>query len=371
MSLSLSLGTFLGNVSAAVAAFAEPIFYLLLDRFTTADAAPITNPRIANVGSWTVTDAGNHYSVSGGRLLDDGLDAATARYLMTADSYARVAGRMFGFTFRRGALDFYPLAGWQTVGGAPGNANTAIGLYLQTLNIRVLSAGTDTIGAVATLTADTDYDVSVVQRGSGGYLLYRPAGSGPYTLLWVEGTVTTTPLFAGIRTRATPTQVDDARVTDLPAPWTDDYGIATDRLAGAQGSGAEFTHEANGIIEFVATSVTGVAISNTVLVFRQVDASNRWRVHIGTSGGLVLNEQTGGVLTNRGSAAAGVAAGHRVVVTFDGSTITVYSNNVQHIQYTLATQHQTATVGNISFHETSGVSDIVSWPRTINLPAGV
>src|SRR5690606_5532771 len=88
---------------------------------------------------------------------------------------------------------------------------------------------------------------------------------------------------------------------NLRAPWNTDYGIATQRLAGARSAGDTFTHEADCLLEFTVTTLPSA--DQIEMRFRAQDASNYWQVTVDSSGNLDLDEVVGGVVTQRGTAA--------------------------------------------------------------------
>jgi hypothetical protein len=212
-----------------------------------------------------------------------------------------------------------------------------------------------------------EHQTALVMRGTGAHYLARVGTSGPYTLLWVSDAVSDDQLTSLFLTSAAPANLsfDSWKVTDLPAPWDTDYGIATQRLAGSVVAGTTFTHEANCLIEWTQTTLsTG---SGVRVLFRKQDLSNYWRVGISNAGDLTLVERVADVDTTRATAAGIVAAGHRIVVIADGAVIRGYSNNVLRWTYNSATNFATATAGEVNVLGTGGVvSDVISWPRVLS-----
>lgn len=134
---------------------------------------------------------------------------------------------------------------------------------------------------------------------------------------------------------------------------------AHDRIVGAVSNGATFTHPANGVIALTATAL-GSTSSN--LRFRILDANNYWRVAWDNTGAYSLLEYVAGAPTTRASAAGVVSAGHRIVIAFNGTTITGYSGGVQRWTYASAANYATRTDGVQFFAGTSGViSDLSTW----------
>jgi len=160
--------------------------------------------------------------------------------------------------------------------------------------------------------------------------------------------------------------VDNLRVTDLTGAWTSDYGIATQRKATSVDSDT-ITMQANALVEHTITAATGVTQELNV---RYTDADNRWIVRMDQAGSTCkLIERNAGTETERASAAQTWTNGstYRIVVICDGTTITSFVAYVQKNTYASATLNQTATTATVS----NAGTNLISWPRTVTLPAGV
>jgi hypothetical protein len=116
-------------------------------------------------------------------------------------------------------------------------------------------------------------------------------------------------------------------------------------------AGTVFAHPANTRIEYTAAlPVSG----NIDLFFRKQDATNYWRVAVGSTGNFTLLEVVAGAGTTRGTANGVMSSGHRVVIIATGSVITGYSNGVLRWTYSSASNFATATTGEISSLGTGG-----------------
>jgi hypothetical protein len=117
-------------------------------------------------------------------------------------------------------------------------------------------------------------------------------------------------------------------------------------------AGATFAHPANTRIEF---TVAALPVSGNIdLFFRKQDATNYWRVAVGSTGNFTLLEVVAGAGTTRGTANGVMSSGHRVVIIATGSVITGYSNGVLRWTYSSASNFATATTGEISSLGTGG-----------------
>jgi hypothetical protein len=343
-----------------------PVF-LLRDDFTTPEAAPLTSPRICEPGSGTLTivDTASQLSIAGGEIVPSAQSANLNDPLIRVSAgYSRVAGRSFYVRIKRvstfGGSPSSPHLGWSNSSGMAIAAYS--GLIFVSGSISVLRySGTSTATGMISV-SDTFYDFTFVLRSIGSLII---RGN---TLEWVEAANSTATMYPGVTASAAsrmPPGLDTFRVIDLPAPYTDDFGLATQRLAGSQIAGATFVHEANCIIEFTVTTLTVSGTTN--LYFRKQDAGNYWRIRISTAGDFALWEVVNGdVGTQRATAPAVVSSGHRIVIIADGTTIRGYTNNVLHWTYSSASNFAIATAGELTSLGTGGViSDIVSWPRTL------
>ena len=333
--------------------------FLLQDEFTTTASAPLTSPRTAEPGpgTLTITDTTNKLSILNSKAVFN-LNTFGDPALWSTTSFTRTAGRASISKVVLSTTDMRGQYGFDTnqSGGSGGGA-----YLLDNATISILSPSQINVGL---FTTQSDAFLSIAR--TSGYI-YISRTNGVWSLDWVDKAITTTPIYAYVSgpNFRSGFSLDFLRVTDLPAPFTDDYGIATQRLAGARSNGDTFTHEANAVIEFTATAVpTGGVLW---MEFRKQSNGNNWVTSINAARDLTLFENVNGTLTQRGSAAAVVQNGHRVVVVADGTTIRGYSNNVLRWTYSSASNFSTSTEGTMGITGTGGaVSDIVTWPRTLS-----
>lgn len=341
--------------------------YLLRDDFTTDAVAPLSSPRTAEPGpgTLTLTDTLNRLSVASGELSKAGADNVgwTDPRVVTTSSYARLAGRALLFNLNQVSSN-QVMGGWHTnnSGGSSGKYQiypTGAG------TVRVRLGGTDfQVSSVNAL--GTSYQYALILCSTGCFFFRKE--SGIWTLLWVDNAGADTPLWGHIVSGGSDWKADNLRVLDLPQihpAWSDSYGIATQRIAGAVSAGQTFTHEANGILVWTQTAVPSA--DGTRVRFRVQDSANYWLITINASGNIALNEVVAGVSTQRAAVGAVVASGHRIVVIFDGTTIRGYSNNVLRWTYSSASNFQSATSGEVNTLGTGGaVSDVVAYPRDVS-----
>lgn len=349
---------------------APSVVYLLRDEFTTTEAAPLASPRTCEPGPGTLTlvQTDGEFSISGEKLSfpaqstpawgDQGLYGA---------GLARTAGRaVIGLSsFSTRGVSF-PVA-WSTAAtiNFGGLANLAHAFYVgDASGTLYATVGATNVNLGILLSGTTDYRLTLVPRGTGAFYAIKGGAFTEWTLAWVAASGSTATLYPAMSNYSGAGTLDYIRVTNLGAPWNDDYGIATQRLAGARNAGDTFTHEANCVIEWVVTSVPSSGYVD--VAFRYVDTTHHWFVRVDSTGSLILVEYNGST-TVRATAVGVVANGDRIVMVADGTVIKVYESNTLRLNYSSATNFQSETGGRLVQLGTGGAcSDIVAWPRTLS-----
>lgn len=335
----------------------------LWDDFTTNEAAPLASPRTAEPGPGTLTlvDTEDKLSISGGALVCAGGKASPGYGdpAIYGASVARSAGRTLLAVLNLDQTNKEASLGWDSnqssilTDGVLFNASGTLQAYNSAFT-----------GNLDSYSASTDYSIAVALRGTGFFVYAKGGVFTDWMLVWVAASGTTANLYPVLGSTSAALDASTLRVLDLPAPFDTDYGLATNRIAGAVSAGATFVHEANCLIEFVLTTIGSAGFA--YIDYRKQDDNNCWRIRWNSSGTLALIERVAGVDTERGSATSVLSNGHRIVVIADGTTIRVYSNNVLRITYASATNFATETDGELEALGTGGaVSDIVAWPRTL------
>jgi hypothetical protein len=355
---------------------APQIPYLLRDEFTTDAAAPLVSPRTCEPGPGTLTlvQTDGQFSIVSGKLMFPAqATPTTSDQGFTAGGLARTAGRALMLTANLAVQTNGPVIGWHKaadINWASANGPDGRAAFYFQSDISTVASGNAQTNTGAVFSTATDYQLALVLRATGCFALIKGGAFVNWTLLWIDAAGVAATLYPTFTNYTGVGTLDSFRVVDLPAPWSTDYGIADQRLAGARSAGDTFTHSANGLIEFTATNIGGGNTSE--ILFRMQDASNNWDVVAHSSSDFQLYEQVAGVYTQRATAAGVLANGHRCVVVFDGATIRGYSNNVLRWTYSSATNFQTATSGKVLSLATGGgsISDIVAWPRNPSMPAG-
>lgn len=341
--------------------------YLLRDDFTTAEAAPLASPRTAEPGPGTLTLVQNdgQFSISGGKLAFPAQTTpAAGDQGFIGAGLSRVAGRALISKINASTMADMFNSVWASANSIVfgGFGNMAGGFYMETASLYVVEFAVGFIVAGG-LSAATEYSVCTVQRASGHFALIKGGIYTNWTLLYVGATSNTATVYPAFSNSKAVGTLDTFRVLDLPAPFDDDYGLATDRLSGAVSAGATFTHEADCVIEWTQTTLPSAA--GTVVHFRRQDADNNWYIQIqGTD--FYLAERVAGSPVTRAQALGVMSNGHRIVIVCDGTTIRGYSNNVLRWTYSSATNFAAETNARLDALGTSAVvSDFVTWPRQL------
>lgn len=352
--------------------------YGLRDLFLTDEAAPLASPRTGEPGPGTLTivDSENKLSISGGKLVCAGGKASPATGdpgVFSAVAYARTAGVSAFATTRSGkgfgGIDRPIGLGTLSTGGANAHSVT----MHSTLGLTVRDNAVDLGNIGQTYDQGTDYDVAVVLRSTGAYYLIKGGIYTRWTLYWVSNINNSSPLYGVSTTYNAPFDRDNLRVVDLARydrRFATDNGLATSALASPT-NGQTAAHEADCLLEWSFTKAAATAGPH--VDFRRVDADNLWYLYVGDDGSMQLVERTAGVSNQRATQPAGTVsdAAHRVIVLCEGNVYKVYLDNVLKMTYTdPSSNHVTATT--LQYSDVGNdPSEIIAWPRRINLPAGV
>jgi hypothetical protein len=352
------------NLLASLGCGQSGVVYLLFDQFRTAANAPLATPRTCEPGPGTLTisDAGNIISIANAVLVING--TTTNLNGVASASNARATGRalLMRLPTRTSIVGGVVHFGWGP--NAFTNNTMDIGLDVSATTTFRIKSG---VSVVDTITLGSGiWDFAFVMRGTGGFLFARNGGSGAYTLYWVYNTIATAEFakifFSG--TQAENLTVDDVRITDLAAPYTTDYGIATQRIA-SNIANDTIAANADAVVEWTWT--TPAAAGAFDLLVRRTDDSNCWIIRGDQAGATIkLIEKNAGVETERSSVAQTWTAltAFRVIVTCDTQTIKTYVGVTPKNSYTSASFNQ--TVGGCKV--TQAGADFVSWPRTLVFP---
>ncbi len=286
---------------------------------------------------------------------------------ITSEGFARASGLVFYCTVTTSTISDRCQVGFdaQTTGGTDRFASAMF--FRESGALRVYDeAAQPLVEAYAEL---YKYEVAIVLRSVGAFYYIKGGLFTNWELVWVGVSEASSPMYARILINTLAglvTTHDTMRVSQLSAPWTDDYGIATDRLAGARSAGDTFTHEADCLLEYTVDTLP-TSTNRIRVALRRQDADNYWHNRVESTGQVNLYEVVSGSPALRAASGAGVAsAGSRVVIIADDEAIKVYTDNALLFTYSSAVNFKTETAGALDDEGGGSVSDIVSWPRTLS-----
>lgn len=323
--------------------------YLLLDRFLTDDAAPLATPRTSEPGPGTLTiNQPANMEIVNNRLV--ALAGVADKGATSISSYAYTAGRAFG-------VDVWGINGRVDllVGPSPGEYDIEIIGGTSVLFVR------GPFGALNTgpFTTSLPLTAWIVRRASGG-LFYIVSNK----LRWVHNGADVANWFVRLNAAVSGWDfiVDDLRIIDFDGLWSQEYGIATNRVASPT-SGVSTTSTADALVEFTWTPVAAETLEFDV---RRTDANNRWVIRCDQAGATIkLIERNAGAETERDSDAQTWTPGtpYRIVVAMEGADMRNFVNDTAQNAYTSATFNQTATGVQVSGFTTG--SNLICWPRDL------
>jgi hypothetical protein len=351
-----------GNLNTAATQFSITSNLRFLDNFTTAQAAPMTTPRNAEPGPGVLnlTDTSNKLSIVSTELLLPSMTTAnTDPRIFTSVTHARSTGRALYFSFQQLADTVY-FYGWRSSDTALPNSFAISKQGVWSIRGASLNANTPYTPADA-----TQYRMVLLNNSIGGLVVVKGGAFTEWTLLYPFKDATYAAManvYAGIGGGASANvKTDTMKIVDLPAPFTTDYGPATNRVA-VPGVDEVTTQIANAIVEMTWTAVTGETFELSV---RRTDDNNRWIIRGSQAGSTVkLIQMEAGVETERATAAQTWTNGtnYRVVVIMNGNNIWAYVADTLKNTYTSASFNNTAT----GVKTNKAGANLVAWPLVLS-----
>jgi hypothetical protein len=279
-------------------------------------------------------------------------------------SVARGAGKMLFMTAVWSAIS-NSVWGWSTAADVALNSLNIKNTFYTSLGTNLAVSSSLAVAGPSALATGTTYSFCSVLRATGAYMFIKGGVYTNWTLLWVDSTVSTTPLYPAITNYQSVWTVDGIRLpvsTWLPTPlaydtftradgslgnsetsgpdsqtvaaeaWTAQlgtWGIATNKAASSALDGTESVSVAtvdvgttNVMVEVVATRSAGTS----GLTLRYTDADNYIKcVHNGTN--LQVIEVVAGTPNTLVNAAATYGAAFRMMVSLNGTKVRGYYNN--------------------------------------------
>lgn len=306
-----------------------PVTGLFLDQFITAQTAPIPTPRTAEPGPghWTMVQVDGQMSIAGGVLVFPTQGSAVwgDQGGYSVETFARVVGRaiMASYT-RNSAATGSSFLSWFASAGV-GFAN------IESRGMIFVGGGSPSITGINAaanapslplnpFAAATVYQIAIVLRDAGVWMLAKGGALTNWTVILYTEESNSATLQAGFGNFNGSGTIDDFRVVDFPAPWTNPNGIQTNRLPVVV-SGDTTTSTANSWVHVDWTAAAGETME---LSFRRTDDSNRYIVRCIKNSNLIrLIKVEAGVETQLDSDAQTWTTGttYRVYALFDGTSM--------------------------------------------------
>lgn len=321
------------------------VTWVFRDDFITDRAAGAVNntPAEPGIGTRLAVDAANVLTISGHRLRIAPGNAETREYVQLNRAAGRVA-------IIKGQYTVAPQrVGWGSLQSSDSQKHgsfflngTSTGVYYGTGAL--IQSLCDTVTGV-------DYQFAVLLQSAGSYWFIKGGTFTQWTLIFVDFAGVATPLFVGVNSHliAAAGNYEYVYVRDLPYPFNTPFGLALHNVAAPSGA---YVGLADQIID-VDITAPGVLANEGGFRYRVQDANNYWRAYFSNSGQLRINSISGGVATNRLSAAGIIAGGQtrklRIIVSgtihkaivFDGSIWTKIGSDVNFSHVDTATGIET------------------------------
>lgn len=347
------------------------VIFILLDKFTTDQAAPLTSPRSCEPGPGTLTlvDTGNKLRISGGILINDGSVADSTNPIVSTNKVSYSPGRAAYVKFWRKSSE--TSAG--QIDLRFDDVSVSRILFFGNLGVvdKVNRAGSTLVVAAETSGNMLDLMVECILfvDGEKVYTLVRESTMYPqWTILWVGiidpdyvGRLMDFRVLSG--TINSIYNVDDMSIFDLYGSFQIEYGLATNRVpVPSSGSTAVMTPDALVNFTWVPT-----AAETMELDIRRTDDNNRWVIRCSQSGSTIkIIQRENSVETERASAAKTWTAGteYTIQVRAVANNIRTLVDSVSLASYTSATFNNTETGVKVSGFASG--SNLVSFPRTLS-----
>jgi lysophospholipase L1-like esterase len=352
-----------GSTPATSAGTSIPA-WLLLDRFTTAQAAPLTSPRNCEPGPgvFTIIDTGNKLSIAGAKLVSLAPTSGFADPRVSAALIARIAGRALlakgakGNSFRLGYGD----SGDSQPRGGPLLNSGAFFHY----------DNASPVGQLVTASGAVSYDLLTVQQDYNAWSAVKNGAWANWTMLFQGGVRS----GSNVLTNAA---ADQKIYFDVNAAWEVDDFLQWD-LGGSFGrsflwgqaniepaSGTTFASAAD---LFATAEWSAAAAATFELSIRRTDDDNRWIVRGDVTGATIkLIERNAGVETERATAAQTWSTSDktRVWVRAEGQRICYGTEGAQKNVYTSASFNLSATGVKVTASNANGLVNYRAIPLAV------
>lgn len=410
--------TFIGG---SVAGAGPGYSYHLLDRFNTAESAPIASPRTCEPGPGTLT------------MVDvetDKASIASGKYTFAAqatavwgelgfngvDARTRAAGLMLLIDINLTTWEECGI-GWYTSAAVVDPDSAEAQIQANTADGQLDLDGT-TLGIWTGLSVSTDYKLAIVLRTTGAYLFGHDGTNWLLLYIWGSGaTATLYPMFANLDGAGSLDNFTVPKQLWLPTPlaydtftraysstlgstettgpdgqacgalaWAEavgDWSIASNKLQSPAANSVSHyaivdTGEADVVLECTSqiSAIDGYNVFGVAV--RYVDTSNQYDVVLYNSDSVLrIGERDDGAFTTRSTASVVMSAAtdYTIKVACNGTTITAWVNDGDRVNYSSDTMPNTTATKFGGRHYTTGsnvqkISKLHICPRThANFPS--
>lgn len=303
---------------------------LFRELWLTASSAPVTSPRACEPGPATIAITGTDQSISGNRFVCPS-NAAAQGVVRTDAGLARLDGLALVLkNFRRtGSISSSGTIGWRNAGTMSATFQGG-GINIHSTGLRTNNNGA--VGIIAPLlTQDVDYDLALIARSAGVFLLYKLSSATTWTLLFVDDVVNAASLFPSYNYTQTVAQLGPVYALqswNLPRLYYSPSGVI-----------GTVSHVNPDFVAKLRVQGTGTV----ALKFRIQDATNYWRIERQASAFKLIETVAGVDQADRASSAITAATNDRIQVAAEGSTIRLWQQPAAGTSIVTPTAYASAT----------------------------
>lgn len=309
-----------GTSAASDAASATIRVYDFRDTFTNSDGTGSRTRPADELGSWTVTDGSSYFTITGGALTHSSVVAFNNPSVKSVDTFSRVNGRALIVKdiniAARALVGFYDSADSVAVLSAEPSTNAIVN-----------ENGNGASNVMGTATG-SNYDLALVLRSAGGFVIRGDSGTG--RLAWVAITGTGSTLRATYKaiTGAGARTLSEIAVVTLAGALAADDDIATINQA-TPTADQDYTATADKILHLTVTA-PGTLSGAAGIRHSVQDANNYHWAGFDSAGAFRAYKVVAGVLTEYSAAinVAGVittSAARTIVVKRDGNKLNFWT----------------------------------------------
>jgi hypothetical protein len=310
--------------------------YLLDDEFTVDAIAPLDSLRtcVPGPGSLNLVQRAGNFSITSETLQfepvdppnwgDFGLIDTTARQRiagLTALSHRSLTSDENGRTH---------LLGWTTGTTLPvGNSASAItsAIYRDNHQQLYVNESAQLLYVGRNLFDNLNYQFAVVLRNEGAFCFIKGGLAVNWTLLWVINTGSEPEVYTFLDSYRQGGRSDYLRITQLPAPFDTDYGIAGLNIPVPENL-TQYIGFPDQILDLDIIAPSTLAEEGGIR-YRILDDENYWHAYFNAEGAFVVEIVRGGIVLNHLNIPGVIEAGQRrtIRIVSEGGLHDFYTSN--------------------------------------------